>query len=61
MKAILYAVYIAGLGAADRSTPLTVASYDMPSMAECRDTAKPMVKRAKVGRMRAFCEQVPAL
>ena len=60
MKAILFAIYVTGLGAADRTTPLTVSQYAMPSMSECRDTAKAMVKRAKVGRMRAFCEQVPA-
>ena len=60
MKAILFAIYVTGMGAADRTTPLTVSQYDMPSMAECRDTAKLMVKRVKVRRMRAFCEQVPA-
>ena len=60
MKPILFAIYIAGLGAADRTTPLTISQHDMGSMAECRDMARTMVKRAKVGRMRAFCEQVPA-
>ena len=61
MKPILFVIYIAGLGAADRTTPLTISQYAMPSMSECRDTAKAMVKRAKVGRMRAFCERVPTL
>lgn len=60
MKSILFVIYIAGLGAADRTAPLTISQYDMGSMAECRDMARTLVKRAKVRRMRAFCEQVPA-
>lgn len=59
MKAILVAIYVAGLGAADRSKPVDIAWYEMPSMAECRETARVMVGRAKVGHMRAFCEKFP--
>lgn len=60
MKAILVAIYVTGLGAADRSVPLTVDVYDTASMSECRVMAKRMVERTRVGRMRAFCEKVPA-
>lgn len=60
MKTLLVAIYIAGLAATDRSEPVQINKYPMASMSECREMAKLMTKRAKVGKMRTFCENVPA-
>lgn len=60
MKTLLVAIYIAGLGAADRSQPVQINQYPMSSMSECKELAKVMVERTRVGKMRAFCEKVPA-